>query len=148
MRHLSNKEIKQLNEILWEQYKLDKKDEVTEDKNILYKNTDKYLIILDKDKKSIKKVIPHLRNLVEEPFKSVYIDAGAIPFLIKGADMMRPGIHRIDEGIQKGETILIRDLEHSKTLAIGEAVLSSEEMHTQEKGVSVKVFHYMGDEKF
>ena len=148
MRHLSNKEKKQINEILWEGYSLDKKDEAIEDKDIILKNTDKYLIIIEKDKKGIKRVIPHLRTLDEGSFKSVYIDAGAIPYLIKGADIMRPGIHRIDEGFKKGDTILIKDLEHEKTLAIGEATLSSEEMHTQEKGVSVKVLHYMGDNRF
>jgi predicted RNA-binding protein (TIGR00451 family) len=148
MRHLSNKEKKQINEILWPGYSLDKKDEITEEKNILYKNGDKYLIILEKDKKKITKIIPHLRELNEKPFKSVYIDEGAIPFLIKGADMMRPGIHQIDEDIEKGEIILIKDLEHRKALAVGEAVLPSEEMHTQEKGVSVKVLHYMGDNNF
>lgn len=147
MRHLSGKEKKKINEILWEGYELGKKDEVIEDQSILYKNSDKFLIILKRDKKIPTKVIPHLRSLNEEPFSAVYIDAGAIPFLIKGADMMRPGIHKIED-FKKGDIILIRDLEHSKTLAIGEALLDSEEMKKQEKGVSVKVLHYMGDHKF
>lgn len=147
MRHLSNKEKKQLNEILWKNYVLDKKDEVVEDKNIIYKNSDKYLIILGKDKKGIKKVIPHLRTLNESSFKSVYIDAGAIPFLIKGADMMRPGIQKIED-FKKGEIILIKDEQYSKTLGIGEALYDSEEMKKMEKGISVKVHHYMGDQNF
>lgn len=147
MRHLSNKEKKQLNEMLWEGYSLEKKDEIVEDKHIIYKNTDKYLIILEENKKGILKIIPHLRTLNESPFKSVYIDAGAIPFLIKGADMMRPGIQKIED-FKKGEIILIRDEQYSKTLAIGEALYDSEEMKKMEKGICVKVHHYMGDYNF
>lgn len=147
MRHLSNKEKKQLNEMLWDGYALEKKDEIVEDKHIIYKNTDKYLIILEENKKGILKIIPHLRTLNESPFKSVYIDAGAIPFLIKGADMMRPGIQKIED-FKKGEIILIRDEQYSKTLAIGEALYDSEEMKKMEKGICVKVHHYMGDYNF
>lgn len=147
MRHLSGKEKKKINEILWEGYELGKKDEIIEDESVIYKNGDKFLIILERDKKIPTKVIPHLRNLIEDPFSAVYIDAGAIPFLIKGADMMRPGIHKI-ENFEKGDLVLIKDLEHSKTLAIGEAIIDSEEMEKQDKGISVKVLHYMGDHKF
>ncbi|MDA3836653.1 MAG: RNA-binding protein [Nanoarchaeota archaeon] len=148
MRHLSGKEKKQINEMLWDGYELDKKCEAVEDGNIILKDSKKYLIILEKNKKSILKVIPHLKTLNEETFKSVYIDAGAIPFLIKGADMMRPGIQKIDEGISQGDIVLVRDETYSKTLAIGEAIYSSEDMQKQEKGISVKILHFMGDEKF
>ena len=147
MRHLSNKEKKELQKLLWEGYNILKKDEIVEDKNIIYKNSEKYLIIFESTKKEIKKVIPHLRNLVEKGFSSVYIDSGAIPFLIKGADMMRPGIQEIEQ-FKKDDIILIREEEHKKTLAIGLALYDSEEMKKMEKGISVKVLHYMGDEKF
>jgi PUA domain protein len=147
MRHLSNKEKKELSTISPAGYIIGKKDEITDDGEIIYNNGEKMFIIIEKDKKGIKKIIPHLKNLIDEDIPSVYVDHGAIPFLIKGADMMRPGIQKI-ETFKKGDTILVRDEEHSKALAVGEALFDSEEMVKQEKGVSVKVLHFMGDSKF
>ena len=144
MRHLSNKEIKGLNEILFPGYELSKKDTITEGDDIIYRNGEKYLIIIDKNKKNILRVIPHLKSLVDSGIKSVYVDHGAIPFIMKGADIMRPGIQKIEE-FEKGETIFIKDEEHSRVLAVGEALFSSEEMTGMEKGIVVKVYHFLGD---
>ncbi|NCN86342.1 RNA-binding protein [archaeon] len=145
MRHLSNKEIKSLIELIPKSYSLDKRDEIVEKDRIIYRNSEKLFIILEKNKKEITKVIPHLKNLVEEGFKSVYVDHGAIPFIIKGADLMRPGIQKIED-FSKDEIILIKDEEHKKTIAVGRALFSSEEMTEQKKGISVKVLHFLGDE--
>lgn len=148
MRFLSNKEKKELNDLLIDEYKLDKKDEITQNGDIIYKNSEKFLIILETEKKLIKSVIPHLKNIKDFSYKAVFIDSGAIPFLIKGADMMRPGIKRFDEDITKNEIVLIKDLDHSKILGVGKALYSSQEMQTQEKGISVKVLHYVRDKYF
>lgn len=148
MRHLSNKEKKALSEILPPGYEIKKKDEITENKGIIYRGDEKFLIIIERNKKIMSKVIPHLRTLNDKELKSVYVDLGAIPFIIKGANIMRPGIQKIDPNIKKGETILVKDEGYKKTLAIGEALFNSEEMQRQEKGISVNILHYMGDEKF
>ncbi|MCA9497435.1 MAG: hypothetical protein KC589_10930 [Nanoarchaeota archaeon] len=92
--------------------------------------------------------MPHLSCLDENEYKSVYVDKGAIPFIIKGADLMRPGIQKIDEGINENEVILVRDENHNKVLAVGHSLFSSEEMETQEKGKSVNIIHYVGDEYY
>lgn len=148
MRFLSNKEKKELKEILPPGYELGKKDEVKEDNDMLFVNGEKALIISGKNKKKILKFIPHLRTLKDEFYKAVYVDHGAIPFLMKGADMMRPGIQIIDDGFEKDEIILVKDEEHKKTLAVAKALFNSEDMKNQEKGKSVEVIHYMGDELF
>lgn len=147
-RHLSNKEKKEINKILVGEYTLNKKDEVTESDEILYKNKEKYLLIIEKNKKQILKVVPHLKSIIEAGIKSVYIDNGAIPFLIKGADMMRPGITEIEDEIIKDEIIFIRDAGHKKVLAVGIAVNDSIKMRAQEKGIAVKNIHYMGDKYY
>lgn len=148
IRHLSNKEKKEINKILVGEYFLDKKDEVTEDNEIIYKNKEKYLLITEKNKKQIVKVVPHLKSIIENKINSVYIDNGAIPFLVKGADMMRPGITEIEDGISEGDIIFIRDAGHKKVLAVGSAVASTEKLRKQEKGIAVKTIHYMGDKFF
>jgi PUA domain protein len=141
MRFLSNKEKKNLLNELPIGYEFSKKDEITEGKdNVIYKNKEKFLIVFDD------KYLPHLKSVNENSYKAVYVDRGAIPFVIKGADLMRPGIQKIDSGFEKDEIILIKDEEHSKTIAIGFALFSSVDMKNQEKGKSVKIYHYVGDD--
>jgi len=139
MRFLSGKEKKELNKKLPNGYIIDKKDEIKEKENILYKNDSKFLIIKDKA------FLPHLKSIPNDKYKAVYIDKGAIPYVIKGADVMRPGITKIDEGFSKNEIVLVKDENHNKILAIGFAFLSSEEMKIQEKGKSVMIYHFVGD---
>ena len=139
MRFLSGKEKKELSEKLPKGYVVEKKDDIKEKDNMLYKNEAKFLIIKDNE------FLPHLKSINEKEYKSIYVDKGAIPFVIKGADIMRPGIRKIDENIEKSEIILVKDDMHNKTLAIGFAEYNSEEMQKQEKGKSVIIYHYVGD---
>ena len=76
---------------------------------------------------------------------SVYIDDGAVKFILKGADLMRPGVVRYDEWGDKGKLVVIRDQSKERGLAIGRAEVSSTEMASLSKGVSVKNLHYAGD---
>lgn len=142
MRHLSGKEKKNLKILLPKGYDIDKKDEIIIRDEILLRNNEPYLIVKNN------KYIPHLKSLNDEYYKSVYVDKGAIPHLLNGADMMRPGIQKIDDNIEKEDLILIRDENHNKILAVGESLYTSEELKCQEKGKSVKVLHYVSDEYY
>lgn len=144
MRFLSKKEKKELQISLPKGYEINpSKDEIKEDNNILYLNGEKFLIIIDK------KYLPHLKSLKNKnKLKSVYVDKGAIPFIIKGADLMRPGISKFDENIEKDEIVLIKDEIHSKDLAIGYSLFSSKELERQERGKSVIIYHYYNDKYY
>jgi len=146
MRIFSNKDKKELVNILPLGYDFDKKDEIAEDGNVLLKNSEKFLIISKRNKKNIEELLPHLKSVEDKGFKAVYVDRGAIPFIIKGADLMRPGIQIIEDGFQVGDIIVIRDEEHKKNLAIGKTLFSSGDMKNQEKGKSIEIFHYFNDE--
>jgi PUA domain protein len=76
---------------------------------------------------------------------SAYIDEGAIKFILKGADVMRPGISRFDDWGDKDKLLVIRDTDKSRALAIGRSQVSSSEMASMSKGVSVKNLHHAGD---
>jgi PUA domain protein len=76
----------------------------------------------------------------------VTVDKGAIPFIAKGADVMRPGVVAFDEGIKKGELVVINEETHKKALAIGIALWSGEEFKSNKSGKCVKVIHHVGDE--
>jgi len=143
MRFLSNKEKKELLGKLPEGYVVNKKDKLKEDKNIIYNGENKLLIIWGEGR-----FLPHLKSLDDKFYKSVYVDKGAIPFIIKGADLMRPGIVNIEKDIKKDEVILVKDFEFKKTLAIGFSIFSSDDMESQEKGKSVLISHHIGDEYY
>jgi PUA-domain protein len=90
--------------------------------------------------------LPSLRLLMENnPYRKVAVDMGAIKFVASGADIMRPGVTRIDEGISAGDPVAVVDEKYEKILAIGIALYSSEEMRSLSSGKVVKNAHAAGD---
>lgn len=142
MRYLSNKEKKTLAEKLPSGYEISKKSDLKEKNSILYLGDEPFLIIKDNN------YLPHLKSLNDSCFKAVYVDHGAIPFIMKGADLMRPGIQKIDDGFEKNDVILIKDEVHNKILACGIAMFSSSEMSEKDGGKVVKIYHYVSDEYY
>lgn len=118
-----------------------KKSQVYEDENILFVDNKPSFIRIDKT------WIPHLKLILthDELLPKVTVDKGAIKFVIKGADIMRPGITKIEE-FEKGEFVTIVDENYNKPLAIGKTLLDSIEMTAQENGKSIANIHRIGDE--
>ena len=93
------------------------------------------------------KIVPTLKLLQEkEVLKTITVDMGAVKFVINGADIMRPGIVEIEDGIEKEGFIVIIDVNNKKPLAVGVALLSSEEMRSSGGGKVIKNIHYVGDD--
>lgn len=91
-------------------------------------------------------IIPTLKLLLKNNFmKKVTIDMGAVKFIASGADLMRPGITEIQDGIDEGDFISIIDTDNKKPIAIGQAMMNSEEMRATESGKVIKNVHYVGD---
>ena len=72
-------------------------------------------------------------------------DMGAIPYVGAGADVMRPGIRSCDDGILAGDVVAVVDEKFGRPLAVGEALLASEELRAAAKGRMVHTLHYAGD---
>ena len=77
-------------------------------------------------------------------FPSVEVDMGAVKFMCKGANLMRPGIRKFTE-FEKGELVCIVEETHHKFLAIGRAMVSSVEVESMEKGEIIQNMHYISD---
>ncbi|MBN1861872.1 MAG: RNA-binding protein [Candidatus Thermoplasmatota archaeon] len=75
----------------------------------------------------------------------VIVDMGAVGFIVKGADVMAPGITEADQLIQKDDFVWICDQKYRKPLATGTALMSGEEMKTKKPGKAVKTLQYVGD---
>jgi len=79
-----------------------------------------------------------------ERFPKAVVDTGAIKFVCNGANVMRPGIKKFTE-FQKDDIICVVEESHNKFLAVGKALISSDEMSTITKGEVVKNLHYISD---
>ena len=76
---------------------------------------------------------------------SVVVDPGAIKFVCNGADVMRPGIVKIEGDFDKGARVVVKESTHGKAIAVGEALFTSIELKNAQKGAVVKNMHYVGD---
>ncbi len=79
-----------------------------------------------------------------EKFPSVTVDMGAVKFMCKGANLMRPGIKEFTE-FEKNKLVCIVEESQHKFLAVGKSVISSSELNTMDKGEVVKNIHYISD---
>ncbi|MGV9205293.1 MAG: PUA domain-containing protein [Promethearchaeia archaeon] len=97
--------------------------------------------------KSKEGYIPVLTLLLDNRvgLKSVHVDDGAIKFVTNGADIMKPGITRIDDKIEKGDIIRIAAEKEDRTLAVGKALYNAKEMRKQKKGKVIKNLHTIND---
>jgi len=79
-----------------------------------------------------------------EKFPSVMVDMGAVKFMCKGANVMRPGIKKFTE-FEKDKLVCIIEESQHKFLAVGKAMVSSSELENMEKGEVIKNIHYISD---
>jgi PUA-domain protein len=93
-------------------------------------------------------VFPTLKGLLEHSFpqRRVVVDAGAVPFVVNGADVMRPGIVSVADDIIAGRPVQVIEERHQKPLAIGIALLNAQEIRQKTQGKMVKTLHYVGDD--
>jgi PUA-domain protein len=92
-------------------------------------------------------LLPSLRMIVKKNFlKNIIINMGAVPFIAKGADLMRPGIVGVDAYVDEGNIVAIVDEKNLKPIAIGQSLFSKDEMQQMEVGKVVLNLHHVGDE--
>jgi PUA domain protein len=80
-----------------------------------------------------------------ESAPKVTVDMGAIPFVCKGANVMAPGIRRVEGEFSRGDLLVINDEKHGKALAIGESLFDAATIRETKKGSVIKTLHYVSD---
>jgi PUA domain protein len=78
--------------------------------------------------------------------KFVTVDMGAVKFVYNGADVMAPGVVDADSKIQKGDIVWVRDEKNLQPLAVGESLMTGDEMISAESGKAIKSIHHVGDD--
>ena len=89
--------------------------------------------------------VPFLSDIeVLKKFPAITVDMGAVKFMCKGANVMRPGIVKHAE-FKKDEIVCIAEESYQKILAVGKAVVDSSELQEMERGEVLKNMHYVSD---
>lgn len=93
------------------------------------------------------RIFPTVRGAVERPFKArkVTVDMGAVPFVMNGADIMRPGVVDATPDVRKDAPCIIAEERYGKPLAVGIALFDGPDLLAQEKGKVVRTVHRVGD---
>ena len=76
----------------------------------------------------------------------IVVDMGAIPYVCKGANIMAPGIVRLEGEFREGDFVFVVDEKHGKPIAVVQALLGYEEAKSAKHGAVAKNVHYVGDE--
>ncbi len=89
---------------------------------------------------------PTVKGVLQLGLRSnlVTVDAGAVRFVVNGADVMCPGIVSADDNIEPDDPVIIIEETHKKPLAIGTALIPGDQMNAS-SGKAVKSVHYVGD---
>jgi len=82
---------------------------------------------------------------VDPGLPKVHVDEGAVPHVLNGADVMVPGITRVEGEVERGKEVLVVD-PRGRVFAVGEALMTGEEIKEAGKGKAVKNVHYAGDD--
>jgi PUA domain protein len=93
-------------------------------------------------------IFPTLKGAIERPFleRRVAVDAGAIPYVVNGADVMRPGITKVSPDVRANAPVQVVDDRHGKPLAIALALFDAPQILASTGGKMCKKVHFVGDE--
>ena len=106
----------------------------------------KKALFLEKDNLIIPtvKMAQEWQNYIELP--EVIVDMGAVPFVVRGARIMRPGIVAISNPeIKKGQIVQILDEKNRAVLAIGRLELDGIDIQQKQKGPVIENLTWVGD---
>ena len=125
------------------------KIELPKQKNIKTHEVDEKGVIITGDGITAVKIgddiLPFLDDIpILEKFPYVTVDMGAIKFVCKGANIMRPGITKFSD-FESGEIVCVIEESQKKFLAVGKARMSSKELDKTNKGEVIKNMHYVSD---
>ncbi len=91
------------------------------------------------------KILPHLSETeLLKKFPFVVVDVGAIKFVCKGANVMRPGITKLSN-FENDEIVCVIEESNNKFLSIGITKMSSDEANSTKTGIVIENLHYISD---
>ena len=91
-------------------------------------------------------IFPLLRDSWLLPSRPIVtVDSGAVKFVVGGANIMRPGITKIEGEFSTGEIVVVKEEKFGKAIAVGRSKLARADLESAAKGAVVENLHYVGD---
>ncbi len=91
-------------------------------------------------------VIPTLVNAAAlKALPSLTVDMGAVPYICNGADVMAPGLVKIEGDFVAGDIVVVVEERFSKPIAVGKALADAQDVAAQKRGKVAITCHYIGD---
>jgi len=90
-------------------------------------------------------IVGHVKFGIMVDIPIVYVDSGAVPHILNGADVMAPGIVRITGEMSKGDIVYIGEDENKRIFGAGKALMEKDEIFSLKRGKAIKNVHYAGD---
>jgi len=88
----------------------------------------------------------HERNLEAlDRLPAMIVDMGAVPHIVNGADVMRPGIKDFRGEFDEGDFVVVRDERNLRPLAVAIALVGLEECRAMKSGKVAKNIHHVND---
>jgi len=75
----------------------------------------------------------------------IVVNMGAVPHICNGADVMAPGVVRIEKEYKTNDYVIVADERHGKPLALVIALTDSQTASKMQHGKIAKNIHYVGD---
>jgi len=96
--------------------------------------------------KTAKDLLPTLTNTnILDRMPTITVDAGAIPHICNGSDLMAPGITRISGDFPKEAIVTVAEQTYGKKIALVRTLIDSQTMTTTRRGKVATNLHYVGD---
>jgi PUA domain protein len=73
------------------------------------------------------------------------VDMGAVPYICNGADVMAPGLVKIDGDFNIGDILIVVEERFSKAIAVAKALYTANEVAEKKRGKIAITLHYIGD---
>jgi PUA domain protein len=75
----------------------------------------------------------------------IVVNMGAVPHICNGADVMAPGVVRIEKEYKTNDYVIIADERYNKPVAIAITLIDSQSARNMQHGKIAKNIHYVGD---
>jgi len=75
----------------------------------------------------------------------ITVNMGAVPYVCNGADVLAPGVVRIEGAFGADDFVVVVDERHQKPLAVAMALDDSQVVRELSRGKVAKNLHYVGD---
>jgi len=75
----------------------------------------------------------------------ITVNMGAVPYVCNGADVLAPGVVKIEGAFAVGDLALVVDERHGKPLAVVSALVDSQAASGMKRGKVAGNLHYVGD---